>query len=88
MLILTGTRDKALEGNWQTRTIPFDDLPPGCKWLGVIDGATHLNFAGSGLSGTTEKLTVLAVKAFLQSARNTGCAMPPPQAKGIILRAK
>ncbi len=88
MLMLTGTKDKALEGSWQTRTIPFDDLPPGCKWLGVVDGATHMNFAAGGLSGKTEKLTVTTVKAFLESARSTGCAMPPPQAKGITLKAK
>jgi hypothetical protein len=48
LYVLTGTRDKGLEGDWQWRTSPYDGLPPGCKWLGVIDGATHLNFADIG----------------------------------------
>jgi len=87
-LMLTGTKDKALEGDWKSRTLPFEDLPAGCKWLGVIDGATHMNFAGVGISGKTEKLTVLAINAFLESARSTGCAMPPPSAKGITFKAK
>src|SRR5215470_12192975 len=37
---------------------------PGCKWLGVIDGATHMNFAGIGFAESTEKLTRLESKAF------------------------
>lgn len=40
-------RLRALE--YKSPTIPYDSLPPGCKWLGVIDGATHMNFAGIGL---------------------------------------
>ncbi len=51
MLLLTGTRDGALDGDWKTRTIPFDSMPAGCKWLGVIDGATHMNFAGRWICG-------------------------------------
>lgn len=35
LIILTGTKDKGLEGSWEWRTKPFDVLPPGCKWLGV-----------------------------------------------------
>ena len=66
MLLLTGTRDKSLDGDWKSRTIPYDGLPAGCKWLGVIDGATHLNFAGIGFSSRTEKLTLLAAFANTQ----------------------
>jgi len=87
VLILTGTRDQALDGDWTTRTVPYDDLPAGCKWLGVIDGATHLNFAGIGMSGKTEKLTLLETKAFLDGLRSGKCGMPA-QAEGITLRSK
>jgi len=60
MLILTGTRDKSMQtGEYTSRRIPYESLTPGCKWLGVIDGATHMNFAGIGLAGTTEKLTLI-----------------------------
>ena len=33
MLLLTGTRDDSLEGEWKTRTIPYDRLPAGCIGL-------------------------------------------------------
>jgi len=87
MLLLTGTRDGSLDGDWQTRTIPFEHLPAGCKWLGVIDGATHMNFAGIGFAGTTEKLTVLETKAFLDGLRGGKCG-GPVQAEGISVRSK
>jgi predicted dienelactone hydrolase len=87
LLILTGTRDRALEGGWQSRTVPFDSLPAGCKWLGVIDGATHMNFAGIGFAGKTEKLTLLEVKAFLDGVRDGKCGAPPP-AEGITVKQK
>ena len=74
VLMLTGTEDKALEGAWTTRTIPYDDMPAGCKWLGIIDGATHMNFAGSGFSYKTEKLTIHATQTFLNSLAAGSCA--------------
>jgi predicted dienelactone hydrolase len=87
VLMLTGTRDKSLDGDWKTRTIPFDDLPAGCKWLGVIDGATHMNFAGGGFAGSTEKLTLLETKAFLDGLRSGKCRAPV-QAEGIMVKSK
>jgi len=87
MLILTGTRDKSLDGDWKTRTIPYDGLPTGCKWLGVIDGATHMNFAGVGFTGSTDKLTLLETKAFLDGLRGGKCGTPV-EAKGITLKNK
>jgi hypothetical protein len=85
--MLTGTKDKSLEGDWRTRTRPFDDLPAGCKWIGVIDGASHMNFAGAGMAANTEKLTLLSINAFLDSVRSN-CVMPPPKAKGIYFKWK
>jgi len=88
MLILTGTRDKSMQtGDYQSRTIPYESLPAGCKWLGVIDGATHMNFAGVGFAGTTEKLSLLEAKAFLNGLRGGKCGMPV-QAQGITLSSK
>lgn len=88
VLTLTGTRDKAL-GNaaWKTRTEPYLNMPAGCKWLGVINGATHLNFAGMGFSGKTEKLTTQTISAFLQGVDKGDCKAPAPQS-GIDIQAK
>lgn len=74
VLILTGTRDNALGGaSWQTRTEPFDDMAPGCKWLGVVQGATHAHFAGNGLSRRTESLATQVIADFLSKAPTGHC---------------
>lgn len=87
VLILTGTKDTALEGSWETRALPFDSLPPGCKWLGVVDDATHMNFAGIGISSSTEKATLLEVKAFLAGILEDRCGSPIP-GEGLALKNK
>lgn len=87
MLVLTGTRDKGLDGDWKTRTIPYDRMAPGCKWLGVIDGATHMNFAGVGFAGSTERLVLIETKSFLNSLRSGTCGTPV-QATGISVSSK
>jgi len=53
----------------------------------VIDGATHINFAGVGFAGSTEKLTLLEIKAFLDGLRGGKCGVPV-QAEGITLKSK
>jgi predicted dienelactone hydrolase len=87
LFVLTGTRDKGLEGTWEWRTEPYDGMPAGCKWLGVIDGATHMNFAGIGFAGKTEKLTLSSIFAFLEDVRADHCTLPPAQS-GITLKSK
>ena len=88
VLVLTGTRDKSMStGGYGSRTIPYEDMPAGCKWLGVIDGATHLNFAGIGMAGTTEKLTLLEVKTFLDGLRGGTCGVPV-KAEGVSVKNK
>lgn len=87
MLILTGTRDKSLQGGWQSRTLPYENSPAGCKWLGVIDGATHMNFAGVGFAGSTEKLALLETKTFLDALRGEKCGVPMT-AEGIAVKSK
>jgi predicted dienelactone hydrolase len=87
LYVLTGTEDKGLEGSWQWRASPYDDLPSGCKWLGVIDGATHLNFAGVGFARKTKQLVLDTVNAFLNGARNGNCSAAPAE-YGMELKTK
>lgn len=76
LLSITGTRDDELSGNsWKHRTQPFKNMSAGCKWLAVIDDATHLNFAGLGFSYRTEKYTTEVIDAFLANINN-GCTAP------------
>ena len=87
LYVLTGTQDKGLEGPWEWRTRPYDDLQSGCKWLGVIDGATHMNFAGIGFAGKTKKLTIDTVNAFLTGVRSGNCSAPASES-GMQLKSK
>ena len=88
VLLITGTRDTELGGaSWETRTEPFRNMPPGCKWLGVIDGASHLNFAGIGMSRKTETLTVQTISAFLDGLRASDCR-PRGQVAGLDISTK
>ncbi|MFC4529025.1 alpha/beta hydrolase [Dyella halodurans] len=87
MLLLTGTRDGGLDGDYRWRTQAFDGLGPGCHWLGVIDGSSHLNFAGVGLSGKTETATVSLVRSYLDGLRGGHCGEPPHLA-GVEVRNK
>jgi predicted dienelactone hydrolase len=90
-LQITGTEDKALEGGPETRTQPFDNMPPGCHWLAVIEGATHMHFAGRGLgSGRVEALTLGIVRDFLTASRLPACPRPAEGGalQGVSLRPK
>ena len=52
VLVLTGTRDQSLKGGPQARVAAWEymrGIPSHFQWMGVIDGATHMNFAGNGL---------------------------------------
>jgi dienelactone hydrolase len=79
VFVLTGTRDKGTEGDWRWRTQPYADLPNGCVWLGVIDGATHMNFAGRGAADEVTAITAKAVTAFLDGVRGGHCPIPTLQ---------
>ncbi|MHA6204823.1 alpha/beta hydrolase family protein [Dyella soli] len=87
MLLITGTRDGGLDGDYQWRTQAFDGLGPGCRWLGVIDGGSHLNFAGLGVSGKTEQATVALTQAYLDALRAGHCGAPP-SLPGVRVRSK
>lgn len=76
VLMLTGTQDEELGGlSWETRTEPFNNMKSGCKWLGVIDGATHMNFAGRGISKKTETLTSQVIREFLTGVQGGDCKL-------------
>ncbi|HEX7112281.1 MAG TPA: alpha/beta hydrolase [Mizugakiibacter sp.] len=74
VLMLTGTRDGGVGGDWHWRTQAYAGLPAGCAWLGVIDGAAHFNFGGVGLGhAKVTPLVVATTRAFLDGARAGGC---------------
>lgn len=91
VLVLTGTRDQSLKGGPQARQIPWLDLPgmaSKCQWMGVIDGATHMNFAGNGAGADRVEPTVTqTIASFLNGVRAGSCALPAVKA-GMSLQAK
>jgi len=88
VLSLTGNRDDELGGaSWETRTEPYMNMPVGCKWLGVIDGATHMNFAGFGMSRRTELLTTQVIASFLDGIHRGDCKTLN-QSRGIDIQSK
>lgn len=88
VLLVTGTRDELPDGKWQTRTEPYADLPAGCHWLAVVDGATHFNFAGFGYGhGDVERKVLPLIQRFLDNVRGHRCSVPTP-AFGVKLDAK
>ena len=92
ILILTGTRDQSLKGGPEARQIPWHELPGDgrrhCEWMGVIDSATHMNFAGNGLGvRKVEPLVTSTTLAFLSGVRAGHCTAPTPQ-PGITVSIK
>jgi len=88
VLTLTGTQDHELGGlSWETRTEPFNNMKSGCKWLGVIDGATHMNFAGRGMSQKTQALTVKIIREFLTGVQASDCKLLQ-QTSGMTISVK
>ncbi|MDR3742065.1 MAG: hypothetical protein P4L40_23850 [Terracidiphilus sp.] len=93
ILILTGTRDQSLKGGPNARQIPWRNLPGSprhCQWIGVIDGATHMNFAGSGLGhDAVEPQVTQTVAEFLSGTTHPtrSCAVPASTAS-MALQAK
>ena len=91
MLILTGTRDQSLQGGPKARQEPWHNLagtPSHCQWMGVIDGATHMNFAGNSVGhDIVEPLVTQAVAAFLAGVRKNSCTLPSsPDAMKLVAK--
>jgi hypothetical protein len=91
MLILTGTRDQSLKGGPRARQIPWHELPGSktkCQWMGVIDGATHMNFAGNGPGAErVDAMVTRTAAAFLSGVRAGKCALPDATA-GMKLQTR
>lgn len=88
VLSITGTRDKELSGDsWQTRTEPFKNMRQGCKWLAVIDRATHKHFSGRGNSRRTEQLATKTIQSYLKAVASGNC-QAPPRMRGIAIEVK
>ncbi len=90
MLMLTGTRDFTVDhASYEDRARAFATLGSTCAWNGVIDGATHLNFAGVGMGSrdATEKATVALATSFLDALRSGHCGRPPVVA-GVTISTK
>jgi predicted dienelactone hydrolase len=88
VLSITGTQDTELgSGRWESRTQPYLSLPAGCKWLAVIDGATHMQLAGVGDSVSVEAKTIRVIEAFVAALPEAGCAMKT-LIPGVDLRQK
>ncbi len=87
MLLITGTRDGGLDGDYTWRTRAFDGLGPGCRWLAVIDGATHMNLGGLDLGGSVTSKTAKLVVSYLDGVRFGHCPKLVAEA-GVVLRSK
>ena len=92
LLVLTGTRDQSLKGGPEARQIPWKDMPGDpqhhCQWIGVIEGATHMNFAGNGMGASrVDGMVTATIARFLGGVRAGACKLPAPE-NGITLQAK
>ncbi|HEY3519879.1 MAG TPA: alpha/beta hydrolase [Rhodanobacteraceae bacterium] len=83
ILMITGTRDDGLGGDYRWRMRAFDALSSGhCDRLAVIDGATHMNLAGALFASKTEAAVVPLIENWLAGVR-TGRCIPPPRMDGV-----
>lgn len=88
MLMITGTRDDGLDGDYHWRMQAFAALPAnGCNRLAIVDGATHMNFAGAGFARKTKDAVVPLVTSWLDGLRAHRCA-PAPTPAGVSVTTK
>jgi predicted dienelactone hydrolase len=91
VLMMTGTQDRAIKGPPEDRVIPFKEMPGakgGCQWVGVIEGARHMNFAGIGVEAdNVTSLVDSTIESFLAGVRKGSCLLPSARA-GMTLQAK
>lgn len=88
MLLITGTRDRGLDGDYTWRTQAYDGLAPGCRWLAVVDGASHMDFGGARSSNArVEAATTTLATRYLDALRQGHCAIAP-RLDGVTLRTK
>jgi dienelactone hydrolase len=87
MLLITGTRDQGLDGDYRWRMQAFDGLGPGCRWLAVVDGANHMNFGGGAFAAGVQHSTTTLVASYLDGLRAGQCGKPPVLS-GVTVRGK
>jgi hypothetical protein len=90
VLLLTGTEDEQPLGGsdhglaWRMQA--WDGIPEGVKSMLVLDGATHMAFAGGGMGEKPDaaKMAAIcqAVTAFLDARMSGGDFIPPAVAGG------
>jgi len=88
MLLITGTRDHGLDGDYTWRAQAYDGLAPGCRWLAIVDGATHMDFGGARSSNArVETATTTLATRYLDALRQGHCATAPKLDR-VTLRTK
>ena len=88
VLSMTGTLDKELGGqSWESRLQPFQNMSAHCQWQGIVEGATHMHFAGNGMPPKTEALVTATIADFIDQVRQARCT-PAPVRDGMTLEAR
>lgn len=77
VLLITGTRDNGVDGDYTTRLTAFDHLPNGNKRQAVITGATHMNLGGRG-GGHQTTVVQDIVRNWLADLKSTPLPQPLP----------
>lgn len=85
VLSITGTKDDDLYGGtYEGRLVPLKEMHGKCQWSAIIDGSTHMNFAGKGLgSKQTVDAVSKIVPAFLDEEAQGGVCRIPSLAGNI-----
>ena len=86
VLMITGTRDQALEGPAWTRLTAFEGLPPGRKRFAMIPEAGHLALAANSGDSVGRAVSALTIEFLDAVAR--GKALPQSTVRGVDVRDK
>lgn len=86
VLMITGTKDHGVDGDYRTRISAFDGLPKGSKRFALIAGATHRNLGGKGAPAITG-LVPRIVREFLEDLE-TGQLLSPRPIDRVTFRTK
>jgi predicted dienelactone hydrolase len=82
ILFITGTKDKSLKGGVEARSEPWKDVPGlanRCQWQGIIDGAVHFDFDGTGpATQQVQPIVLSTIASFLKGVRSGHCSVPEP----------
>jgi hypothetical protein len=86
VLMITGTRDHGVDGDYRTRLTAFDGLPPGGKRLAIISGARHLELSGS--AGSQSLGAIVGLIREFAAGVATGGSLPPSRVNIPDIRDK